>query len=181
MPGNEWLISNISHRSQDWKPNNHMMTDLVSHVNSFPSSWVLLMRTSVPSMTPTSRCWFHHPALRFNVITCPELKPIQSVTSWSKDSIKHDQNKLELYFTDVNWTPNVWMSGSAILIEWVQSLEWLAGILEGIALDNETVCLKASEWLKQVDQIPISLVNVSALNMLDLSSLLIRFFCKDKH
>lgn len=102
MPGNEWLINDISHGSQDWKSNIHIMTDLVSYVNSFPSSWVLLMRTSVPSMKSTSRCWFHHPVLRFNVITCQELKSTQSVTSWSKDSIKHDQNKLELYCTDAS-------------------------------------------------------------------------------
>lgn len=56
----------------------------------------------MPSMKPTTRGWFHHPALRFNIITCQELKSIQSVTSWSKDSIKHDQKKLELYFTDAN-------------------------------------------------------------------------------
>lgn len=67
------------------------------------------------------------------------------------------------------------------LIKRVQSLVWLAGILEGIALDNETVCLKAAEWPKRVNQIPISLANVSARNTLDLSSLLRRFFCKEKH
>lgn len=43
------------------------------------------------------------------------------------------------------------------------------------------VCLKAAEWPKQVNQIPISLANVSAMNVLDLSSLLRRFFYKEKH
>lgn len=140
-----WLISIKPHRSQNWKSNR--MTDLVSHVLSFPGSWVLLMRTSVPSMKPPSSFWLHHPELRFNRITCQELKPIQSMTSclWSKDSIKHDQNKLEFYFSAVNLTPSDWMPGIGFLIERLWCLAWIAGILEGTPLDNKMACLKASE------------------------------------
>lgn len=74
------------------------------------------------------------------------------------------------------------MAGAGFLREKEsQCLAWLAGVLEGKAVGNKMVCLKAAGRLKQGDQMPTSLLRGRAPNLLDQRSLFRRIFCKDRY